>query len=59
MDYFLAGGGGGGGGGGGKGHVGPPLTNYLVGACPPHPLYLRLWATESNDTCILASYISN
>ena len=51
-------GGGGGGGGGGKGYVGPTLSNYWVGCLPP-PLYLRLWVTESNDTCILASYISN
>ena len=41
--WIISGGGGGGGGGG--------------GAWPP--LYLRLWVTESNDTCILASYISN
>ena len=45
-------------GGGGKGYVGPP-TLKLLGGGPGLPLYLRLWVTESNDTCILASYISN
>ena len=54
MDYL----GGGGGGGGGKEYVGPP-TLKLLGGGPGLPLYLRLWVTESNDTCILASYISN
>ena len=60
MDYLGGGGGGGGegGGGGGKGFVGPPSQIIGVGGLPP-PLYLRLWVTESNDTCILASYISN
>ena len=47
-----------GGGGGGKEYVGPP-TLKLLGGGPGLPLYLRLWVTESNDTCILASYISN
>ena len=45
-----------GGGGGGKGMF-PPSQIIGWGAWPP--LYLRLWVTESNDTCILASYISN
>ena len=48
MDYL-------GGGGGAKGMLAPPLK--LLGGGPG--LYLRLWVTESNDTCILASYISN
>ena len=44
-------------GGGANGMMPPPLSNYWVGGLGP--LYLRLWFTESNDTCILASYISN
>ena len=71
MDYLVGGGGlplsnykllGGGpgpplGGGGGL-----PLSNYKLlggGPGPPPPLYLRLWVTESNGKCILASYVSN
>ena len=51
--------GGGGGGGGAKGMLGPPPSQIIGwGACPP-PLYLRLWVTESNDTCILTSFIRN
>ena len=45
------------GGGGAKGMLAPLLSNYWVGGLGT--LYLRLWFTESNDTCILASYISN
>ena len=52
MDYL------GGGGGGGKGYVAPPPPLKLLGG-GPGPLYLGLWVTESNDTCILATYISN
>ena len=48
----------GGGGGGGKGYVAPPPPLKLLGG-GPGPLYLGLWVTESNDTCILATYISN
>ena len=48
---------GGEGGGGQRVCWAPTLSNYLVGGLAP--LYLRLWVTESNDTCILASYISN
>ena len=45
------------GGGGVKGYVGPP--SQIIGWGPATPLYLRLWVTESNDTCILTSFISN
>ena len=45
------------GGGGQRVCCPPPLK--LLGGGPGPPLYLRLWVTESNDTCILASYISN
>ena len=55
----CVGGGGGGGGGGGQRVCWPPSQIIGWGAWPPPPLYLRLWVTESNDTCILASYISN
>ena len=48
---------GGGGGGGAKGMLGHP--SQIIGWGAWSPLYLRLWVTESNDTCILASYISN
>ena len=58
MDYLGVGGGGGGGGGGGKGYVAPPPPLKLLGGGLAS-LHLRLWVTEPNDTCILASYISN
>ena len=46
-----------GGGGGGQRVCWAPSQIIGWGGWPP--LYLRLWVTESNDTCILASYISN
>ena len=48
------------GGGGAKGMLPPPPSQIIGwGAWPPPPLYLRLWVTESNDTCNLASYTGN